>query len=430
MIYHPDTSDFPGGEEQFLKDYRPSAGRMFKIGMGAGFDDTLPGLLTSLSEMDQAENQPLLTKEDWEASKFYDPEIKWDDSFTTPKARLLKERRDRERELGFLLERAGIGSTAAFYGGALVGTVPDPVNYIPFVGIASKAKSAAVLGKIAKSGRLGRGATTAADAVIGTAVLQSLVFKERDTYQLKYDTRDALTELGLALGLGFGLGAALGRVHPKDPVETQMPPGRVRPDGTVEPDNLPPDPPDTPAQQSWDSVAPTDKTDALQRRIAADAAGEADATPIKRSSSTAGQGTRIRYFGKEYEVIGGDTKITPEGSIKATLRIRGADGKETTIDVLGNNNIEPLGYADDVWDTKPNQPAPDPVPNDLPIDANEARLQQLEAELDERIRTEEAEGRLSETDARELAYIDEEVKAQEGYHQALFEVTECLIRNG
>jgi len=435
MIYHPDTTDFPGGQEQFIRDYRPSAGRMFSEGIDAGFRDVSFMLAKSVMDMDAAENAPLLTKEDWEASKFYDPEIKWDDSFTTPKARLLKERRDRERELGFLLERAGIGSTAAFYGGALVGTVPDPVNYIPFVGLASKVKSAAVLGKIAKSGRLGRGATTAADAVIGTALIQPLVAAERDTYQLKYDTRDALTELGLALGLGFGLGAALGRVHPKDPVETQMPPGRVRPDGTVEPDNLPPDPPDTPAQQSWDSVAPTDKTDALQRRIAADAAGEADATPIKRSSSTAGQGTRIRYFGKEYEVIGGDTKITPEGSIKATLRIRGADGKETTIDVLGNNNIEPLGYADDVWDTKPNQPAPDPVPDDLltlqqSIDANEARLQQLEAELDERIRTEEAEGRLSETDARELAYIDEEVKAQEGYHQALFEVTECLIRNG
>ena len=430
MMYYSEHRDYPGAKEEFLKNYRPSAGMMFSEGIGAGFRDISVMLTKSVMDMDKAENAPLLTEEDWKNSKFYDPEIKWDDSFTTPKARLLKVRRDRERELGFLLERAGIGSTAAFYGGALVGTVPDPVNYIPFVGIASKAKSAAVLGKIAQSGRLGRGATTAADAVLGTALIQPLVAAERDTYQLKYDTRDALTELGLALGLGFGLGAALGRVHPKDPVETQMPPGRVRPDGTVEPDNLPPDPPDTPAQQSWDSVAPTDKTDALQRRIAADAAGEADATPIKRSSSTAGQGTRIRYFGKEYEVIGGDTKITPEGSIKATLRIRGADGKETTIDVLGNNNIEPLGYADDVWDTKPNQPAPDPVPDDLPIDANEARLQQLEAELDERIRTEEAEGRLSETDARELAYIDEEVKAQEGYHQALFEVTECLIRNG
>ena len=76
------------------------------------------------------------------------------------------------------------------------------------------------------------------------------------------------------------------------------------------------------------------------------------------------------------------------------------------------------------------EPAPDPVPDDTPIDANEARLQQLEAELDERIRTEEAEGRLKEEDATELAYIDEEVKEQELYHQAVFEVTECLIKNG
>jgi len=446
MIYYNDSTDFPGGQQQFVEDYTPSAGRMFSEGIDAGFRDVSFMLAKSVMDMDAAENAPLLTKEDWETSKFYDPEIKWDDSFTTPKARLLKERRDRERELGFLLERAGIGSTAAFYGGALVGTVPDPVNYIPFVGIASKAKSAAVLGKIAQSGRLGRAATSAADAAIGTAAYQFFpgygLMAERETYQVKYDMRDALTDLGLALGLGFGLGAALGPIHPKDPnQQTLLELYRER-EGSIislnkdgEPiftpkKDLPPEPINTPAQQSWDSVAPTDKTDALQRRIAADAAGEVDATPIKRSSSTAGQGTRIRYFGKEYEVIGGDTKITPEGSIKATLRIRGADGKETTIDVLGNNNIEPLGYADDVWDTKPNQPAPDPVPDDLPIDANEARLQQLEAELDERIRTEEAEGRLSETDARELAYIDEEVKAQEGYHQALFEVTECLIRNG
>ena len=40
------------------------------------------------------------------------------------------------------------------------------------------------------------------------------------------------------------------------------------------------------------------------------------------------------------------------------------------------------------------------------------------------------EGRLKEEDATELAYIDEEVKEQELYHQAVFEVTECLIRNG
>ena len=183
MMYYSEHRDYPGAKEEFLKNYRPSAGMMFSEGIGAGFRDVSFMLMQSVMEMDKAENQPLLTKEDWEASKFYDPQIKWDDSFTTPKARLLKERRDRERELGFLLERAGAGATASFYAGALVGTVPDPVNYIPFVGIASKAKSAAVLGKIAQSGRLGRGATTATDAVLGTALIQPLVAAERDTYQ-------------------------------------------------------------------------------------------------------------------------------------------------------------------------------------------------------------------------------------------------------
>jgi hypothetical protein len=390
MMYYSEHRDYPGAKEEFLKNYRPSAGMMFSEGIGAGFRDVSFMLMQSVMEMDKAENAALLTKEDWEASKFYDPEIKWDDSFTTPKARLLKERRDRERELGFLLERAGAGSTAAFYGGALVGTVPDPVNYIPFVGIASKAKSAAVLGKIAQSGRLGRGATTAADAVLGTALIQPLVAAERDTYQLKYDTRDALTELGLALGLGFGLGAALGRVHPKDPdpaVRAQEGTVRVNRKGDIEiKEGRAPDL-ETPSTRAAANIAPQDAKTAIDVAIAQQAAGES--VNVGKFAPT--QPVRQTVDGAEAP------EVTPAETFQADARV---------------------------------EPAPDPVPDDTPIDANEARLQQLEAELDERIRTEEAEGRLSETDARELAYIDEEVKEQELYHQAVFEVTECLIRNG
>jgi hypothetical protein len=588
MIYHPDTSDFPGGEEQFLKDYRPSAGRMFKIGMGAGFDDTLPGLLTSLSEMDQVENQPLLTKGDWETSKFYDPEIKWDDSFTTPKARLLKERRDRERELGFLLDRAGMGATASFYAGALVGTVPDPVNYLPFVGIASKAKSAAVLGKIAKSGRLGRGATTAADAVIGTAVLQSLVFKERDTYQLKYDTRDALTELGLALGLGFGFGAILGKVHPKDPDPEELLRLYREREGSIislnkdgEPiftpkKDLPPEPTNTRAQQDWDSVAPTDKVEAVRRKIANDAVGTQDNVPIVRqqgaqqaiaqdratriqqpvtqemvddfddlmlekygddwfstqidyeTAKTMGDNARVAEIEKsvdrkdlqkakalneglrvadraEYEVSQRQIEKSVRNAIqddeiadelletfdvdfrkddvgmylsgknlesnldseevakRAFIRVgqviakrQGAEfdalfteasaltkkgqealrqnvfryvqqAKEAILAAL-RGDTEPI--PNEVWNTPRPAPEPLPAPDDTPISANEARLQQMEAALDERIRTAEANGTLSETDARELAYIDEEIVELDKYHQAVSETIECVIANG
>lgn len=290
MILYNEERDSPAFKQQFLKDYTPSVGMMFSEGVGAGFRDISVMLTKSVMDMDKAENAPLLTEEDWKNSKFYDETIKWDESFTTPKARLLKERRDRERELGFLLDRAGAGGTAAFYGGALVGTIPDPVNYIPFVGILSKAKSAAVLAKLAQKGRLGRAVTSAADAAIGTAAYQFFpgygLMAERETYQVKYDMRDALTDLGLALGVGFGLGAALGPIHPKDQSYDQVNATtrgkRVTPDGEAVPDNLPPEPVNTAAQRAWDSTAPTDKVDLLRRKIAADGAGVESNVPVPR----------------------------------------------------------------------------------------------------------------------------------------------------
>ncbi len=394
MIYHPDTTDFPGGQRQFVKDFTPSAGMMFSEGIGAGFRDVSFMLAKSVFDMDKAENAPLLTKEDWEASKFFDEAIKWDDSFTTPKARLLKERRDRERELGFLLERAGAGSTAAFYGGALVGTVPDPINLIPFLGIASKVKGAQVINRIAKSGRLGRGATAAAETGIATAALQFFpkygLMAERETYQMKYDLRDALTDVGLSMGLGFGLGAALGRVHPKDPdpaVRAQEGTVTVNRKGEIEiKEGRAPDP-ETPSTRAAANIAPQDAKTAIDVAAAQQASGES----INVGKFAPTQAVRQTADGAEAP------EVTPAETFQADARV---------------------------------EPAPDPVPDDTPIDANEARLQQLEAELDERIRTEEAEGRLKEEDATELAYIDEEVKEQELYHQAVFEVTECLIKNG
>lgn len=91
-------------------------------------------------------------------------------------------------------------------------------------------------------------------------------------------------------------------------------------------------------------------------------------------------------------------------------------------------DTEPI--SDEVWNTPRPAPEPLPAPDDTPISANEARLQQLDAELEERIRTKEANDTLKEEDARELAYLDEERADQEKFHQARSEVTECVIANG
>jgi hypothetical protein len=600
MMYYSEHRDYPGAKEEFLKNYRPSAGMMFSEGIGAGFRDVSFMLMQSVMEMDKAENQPLLTKQDWEASKFFDEAIKWDDSFTTPKARLLKERRDRERELGFLLERAGAGATASFYAGALVGTVPDPVNYIPFVGIASKAKSAAVLGKIAQSGRLGRGATTAADAVLGTALIQPLVAAERDTYQLKYDTRDALTELGLALGLGFGLGAALGRVHPKDPDPRNRQEANtvaVNRQGEVEFKEEAPSARPTASERAWDSVDPVTKKQAVDAELASQSAGVQNRLPVPRQKGAEqaiaqqaarmqaakeafadsqiinSDGTpRVMYHGTGQEIKAFTTQNTRGGLIYFTPNADEASGfaaakgslefktdfqilaqenpgvfdlktgkvldarklrkalkndsynyldadaiaknatknktsfakeferlyesnyqgdnvlpvyinakkvlgsedapamKWQDAEKLGSKHFKDKGY-DAVWieeggqqkpslaifdpklvksiynpgrfDFQKNELIPDkvwntprpalkelPPPDDIPISANESRLQEAEAKQDERIRTKEENDTLKEEDARAIAEIDEEVKAQKSFHDAVFEVTECMIDNG
>lgn len=394
MIYHPDTTDFPGGQRQFVKDFTPSAGMMFSEGIGAGFRDVSFMLAKSVFDMDKAENQPLLSKEDWEASKFFDEAIKWDDSFTTPKARLLKERRDRERELSFLLDRAGMGSTAAFYGGALVGTVPDPINLIPFLGIASKVKGAQVINRIAKSGRLGRGATAAAETGIATAALQFFpkygLMAERETYQVKYDLRDALTDIGLSMGLGFGLGAALGKVHPKDPdpaVRAQAGTVKVNRKGEIEIEEGRAPDPETPATRAAANIAPQDAKTAIDVATAQQAAGE----PINIGQFAPPQTVRQTADGVE------TPEVTPAETFQANTRV---------------------------------EPEPDPVPDDTPIDANEARLQQENEKLNERIRTKEANDDLKTEDATEIEYIVEERKEQKIFHQAVFEVTECLIKNG
>ena len=406
MMYYSEHRDYPGAKEEFLKNYRPSAGMMFSEGIGAGFRDVSFMLVQSVMEMDKAENQPLLTKEDWEASKFYDPQIKWDESFTTPKARLLKERRDRERELGFLLDRAGMGATASFYAGALVGTVPDPVNYIPFVGIASKAKSAAVLAKLAQKGRLGRAATSAADAAIGTAAYQFFpgygLMAERETYQVKYDMRDALTDLGLALGVGFGLGAALGRIHPKDPDPTDdlLPLGRllgakqegntvtVNRKGEIEiKEGRIPDP-ETPSTRAAANIAPQDAKTAIDVAAAQQAAGE---------SINVG-------------------KFAPTQPVRQT-----ADGAEAP-------EVTPA----EVWQSDiPRTPEPTPVPDPTPISQNQAQLDAADARATERIaQLENSDKPLTEEEAKALALDDEDLRRNDSFVDATNATLECVIANG
>ena len=226
MIYVPET-DYVGTEAA-VRNYDPSFGFIAKEAFRLGLRDTTWSLASSLGAMSEAEKEGKITKEEYEQSKFFDPEIKYDDSFTYAKARLLKERAEQERLYDYYLQQMSGMDYVAGGLGLLIGSIPDPINFIPMLGAMSKParalEYARVTSRVAKRGILG-----AADAAIASTLVSPLLMAERGTYQQKYDVQDALIDIGLATGIGFGFGSLLGSCllytspSPRDRTRSRMP---------------------------------------------------------------------------------------------------------------------------------------------------------------------------------------------------------------
>ena len=213
MIYVPET-DYVGTEAA-VRNYDPSFGFIAKEAFRLGLRDTTWSLASSLGAMSEAEKEGKITKEEYEQSKFFDPDIKYDDSFTVAKARLLKERMDQERLYEYYLQQMSGSDYVAGFLGLIGGSIPDPINFIPMLGSMSKParalEYAGVTSRVARRGMLG-----AADAAIASTLVSPLLMAERGTYQQKYDVQDALIDIGLATGIGFGFGSLLGRIKADD----------------------------------------------------------------------------------------------------------------------------------------------------------------------------------------------------------------------
>ena len=124
MIYVPET-DYVGTEAA-VRNYDPSFGFLAKEAFRLGLRDTTISLAISMDLMKEAEKEGKITKEEYEQSKFFDPEIKYDDSFTYAKARLLKERAEQERLYDYYLQQMSGMDYVAGGLGLLIGSIPDP----------------------------------------------------------------------------------------------------------------------------------------------------------------------------------------------------------------------------------------------------------------------------------------------------------------
>ena len=217
MPYYTDEEiSTSGGMEQFGLQYDPSLSVIFGESLSEGLRQITPLLAKSYSEIQYAGGTVYENEDQWKESEHFREGLKYQEKMTEGQARLLAERYDRSLEYSDLSTRAdSIGQNLALYGGMFIGSIPDPINFIPWLGFVKKVKQAKSLIDATTRGRAAlRGS---AEAAIGTAAFHPLFALEKGAYQEEYDISMALIDVGIGAGIGAGLGSIFGRIHPDDP---------------------------------------------------------------------------------------------------------------------------------------------------------------------------------------------------------------------
>lgn len=150
---------------------------------------------------------PPMSREEWEASPYYRPEIPYDEDMNEVRARIYSERFDERRYRDSLVERSDSGFRSILgFGAQLLATSPDPINYVPFLGAGARATAIGKLGVIG-----GRVATGAAEAAIGTAVTDAIVSQGLIAQGEDVGWQDAALDVVFGAGVGglFGLAGGL-----------------------------------------------------------------------------------------------------------------------------------------------------------------------------------------------------------------------------
>ena len=396
------------GQAPLVENYDPSFGFMLKQGAKKMFSDMSILLPASMADVAISEMRGgKITEEEYKDSEFFDPQIKWDDSFTEAKARLLKDRMDAEREYAYYLEQAqDFTDYIAFYGGVIAGAVPDPLNYIPLLGQFDKPRRA--LQYAGMGARSSRALLGAADAALLTTLASPLLMAERASYQQKYDAQDVLFDIGIATGLGGGFGALFGRVKPEDSYPGRIP--TLEEARAYDPDvpSTITDPPGQ-LQQFIERVPPENRANAVRKALLQQRAGKpidvsAEMQPVISGDEV--KQTRLAELEKRFEEQ--DNLTSEEFSEMQRLAY---EVEELTPDYTVAKLEEPEPLVDEV------------------IAAIE---KQSDEELDSGIRELETQNLLKEEDARALAR-DEDLTTEQSnreIEQYNGDLIFCLMRNG
>ncbi len=216
MIIRPEFIDSAEYTQHLVNQYKPSYSRLFSDSMAYGFrtmwwQETLDELA-----FDSASQGNTISEDVYKESRFYRPDISWFEGMTIEQAEILAENSDRNAHYAQLTKNISGFSTVGItgmFGGLVAGGFLDPLNFIPYYGIAKqvsrvkglfnkvrKAKQAAKA-KAAR-GVFGDSLVTFADPIIGAGIANLVIADKRSKFQEQHDLKMVLMDMAVAGGIG------------------------------------------------------------------------------------------------------------------------------------------------------------------------------------------------------------------------------------
>lgn len=159
-----------------------------------------------ISFEDEPELPKSLTKEEYEASEWFREEIPWFEGMSELRAKAYAENYDTREYRDSLIERSPFGFRSGLgFGATILGSLIDPINFLPIVGPANRARLVGRLGVIG-----GRAAEGAIEATIGTAVTDPILMKSLQAEGYDFGWEDMALDILVGAFAGGVLGTAGG----------------------------------------------------------------------------------------------------------------------------------------------------------------------------------------------------------------------------
>lgn len=222
-------------EDALLLGRRPGLGEFLGANVGEGWWGTTPGVLGAAgSAMAEGERDPRpIAREEWPTHPLYREGVAWDERMTEGRARAIATVNDENRYRRALMQArdASTFETVLGFGGMLVGSIPDPVNFVPIAGplsrLARTGAAAAEAGVAARMltatartldrpGVAGSALRGSVDALGGTIAAAPLVYGIQEQFGDEITFNGVLADLaiGALIGAGFGaVGGLIGRAR-------------------------------------------------------------------------------------------------------------------------------------------------------------------------------------------------------------------------